>query len=143
MGAYCCHGNQTKRQITINLGIFNCPYPSNICTKLEAYCFSGFGVVINFIFYFIYFFLNLMLPWQPNTIVTGHKTHKLCRQSSTDHNCQIWFTLLHWLWQTAIQPFFHYMSMGVFFYFNYNQAKRQITIILAIFKSPYPSNILT
>ena len=41
MGAFSCHGNQTKRQITTILPIFNCPYPSNICTKLESYCFSG------------------------------------------------------------------------------------------------------
>ena len=36
MRAFCCHSNQTKRQITINLAILNCPYPSNICTKLES-----------------------------------------------------------------------------------------------------------
>ena len=34
MGAFCCHGNQTKRQITIILAILNCPHPSNICTNL-------------------------------------------------------------------------------------------------------------
>ena len=43
MGAFCCHGNQTKRQITIILAILNYPYPSNICIKLQSYCFSGFG----------------------------------------------------------------------------------------------------
>ena len=48
MGAFCCHGNQTKRQITIILAILNFPHPSNICTKLESYCFSGLeGVVIQ------------------------------------------------------------------------------------------------
>ena len=48
MGAFCCHGNQTKRQITIILAISNCPYPSNTCTKLRSYCLSGFeGVVIQ------------------------------------------------------------------------------------------------
>ena len=46
-----------------------------------------------------FFFLNLMLPWQPNKIVTGHKTHKLVRQSSNDYNCQIWLTSLHRLWR--------------------------------------------
>ena len=46
MGAFCCHVNQTKRQINIILAILHCPYPSNICTKLESYCFSGFEVVI-------------------------------------------------------------------------------------------------
>ena len=34
MGAFCCHGNQTKSQITIILAIFKCPYQSNILTKL-------------------------------------------------------------------------------------------------------------
>ena len=43
MGAFCCHGNQTKNQIITILAILNCPYQSNICTKLESYCFSGFG----------------------------------------------------------------------------------------------------
>ena len=38
--------------------------------------------------------------------------------------------------------FFHYKSMGPFNCHS-NQAKRQITIILDIFKSPYPSNIPT
>ena len=47
-----------------------------------------------------FIFFNLMLPWQPNKIITGHKTHKLGRQSSNDHNCQIWFISHHWLpWQ--------------------------------------------
>ena len=30
MGAFCCHGNQTKSQITIILTIFKSPYQSNI-----------------------------------------------------------------------------------------------------------------
>ena len=30
---------------------------------------------------------------------TGHITHKLGKQSSNDHNCQIWFTSLHVLWR--------------------------------------------
>ena len=33
MGAFCCYGNQTKRQIIIILAILNCPYPSKICIK--------------------------------------------------------------------------------------------------------------
>ena len=37
---------------------------------------------------FIFFFSNLMLPWQPNKIVTGHKTHKLGRQSSNGHTAK-------------------------------------------------------
>ena len=34
MGAFCCHGNQTKRQTIKVLAFWNCPYQSNICTKL-------------------------------------------------------------------------------------------------------------
>ena len=62
-----------------------------------SYCFfngSGGAVIQK-----IPFFFNLMLPWQANKIVTGHQTHKLGRQPSNDHNCQIWFTPLHWLWR--------------------------------------------
>ena len=82
MGALCCHGNQTKRQTAELLALLNCPMPSIICTKLESYCFSGFGgAVIKK----IHFFFNLMLPWQPNKMATGHQTHKLGRQSSNDH----------------------------------------------------------
>ena len=63
MENFCCHGNQTKKQIGRLITIFNCPYPFNICTKLESYCFSGFGrVVIKK----IPPFWNLMLPWKPN-----------------------------------------------------------------------------
>ena len=32
MGAFYCHGNQTKSQITIILAIIKSPYPSNILT---------------------------------------------------------------------------------------------------------------
>ena len=49
--------------------------------------------------FFFFFFLNLMLTWQPNKIATGHQTYKLGRPLSKDHNCQIWFTPLHWLWR--------------------------------------------
>ena len=44
-------------------------------------------------------FQNLMLTWQPNKMTTGHKTHKLSRQSSNDHNNQTGFTSLPWLWR--------------------------------------------
>ena len=65
-----------------------------ICTKLESYCFSGFGgVVIKE----KSFFQLTLLPWKPNKIATGHETHKLGRQSLNNHNCQIWFTSLHCL----------------------------------------------
>ena len=33
MEAFCCHGKQTKRQITIILAVFNCYYLSNICNN--------------------------------------------------------------------------------------------------------------
>ena len=49
------------------------PYLFNICTKLESYCFSGFGVVVKK----KNPFFNLMLPWKPNKTATGHETHKL------------------------------------------------------------------
>ena len=43
MGAFCCHGNQSKRQITIILAILKGPYPSNIPTKLGTNHLNGFG----------------------------------------------------------------------------------------------------
>ena len=46
MGALCCHGNQTKRQINKILAIFKGPQPSNILTKLGTNCFNGFGGVV-------------------------------------------------------------------------------------------------
>ena len=47
IGAFCCCGNQTKRQITIILANLNCLNPSNICTKLDSYSFSGFKGVVT------------------------------------------------------------------------------------------------
>ena len=41
MGAFCCHGNQTKMQIGKLLAILNCPYQSNIPTELETNRFSS------------------------------------------------------------------------------------------------------
>ena len=46
MRALSCHGNQTKRQITIILAIFKGPNPSNILTKLGTNHFNGFGGVV-------------------------------------------------------------------------------------------------
>ena len=83
-----------------------------------------------------------MLSWQPNKIITGHKTHKLGRQPSNDHNCQIWFTLLQWLWRKCNLTIFLCKSMGVFCCLG-NQTKRQIGRLLAIFSCPYPFNICT
>ena len=75
MEAFCCQGNKTKGQITITLAILNCPYPSIICTKLESHTASV--VLEEMSFKKNPFFLNLMLPWQPNKMANGHKTHKL------------------------------------------------------------------
>ena len=46
MGAFCCHGNQTKGQITIILAIFKSPYQSTILTKLGTNRINGFGGVV-------------------------------------------------------------------------------------------------
>ena len=86
--------------------------------------------------------LKPKVAWQPNKMATGHKTHELGRQSSHDHNCQIWFTSLHWLWRKCNLTIFPYKYMGTFCCHG-NQTKRQITIILAILNCPYPSNICT
>ena len=60
------------------------------------------------------FFFNLMLPWQPNKMVTGHKTHNLGRQSSKDHTCQIWFISLYWLWRKCNLTIFPLKAYGSF-----------------------------
>ena len=54
-------------------------------------------ILLQWFWHLNFFFLNPMLLWQPKKMATGHKTHELGRQTSTDHNCQIWFTSLHWL----------------------------------------------
>ena len=99
-------------------------------TKLEAYCFSGFGVVG---IQRIPFFRNLMLPWQPNKMITGHKTHKLGRQSSNDHKITakyIHITAL--VMEKMLINHFPIMSMGAFCCHG-NQTNWKISIILAIF----------
>ena len=55
-----------------------------------------------------------MLRWKPNKMATGHETHKLGRQSSNDHNCQIWFTSLHWLWRKCNLTIFPLHVYGSF-----------------------------
>ena len=77
-----------------------------------------------------------------NNIVTGHKTHKLGRQSSNDHNCQIWFTSLQWLWRKCNLTIISYKSMGAFCCHG-NQTKSHIGRLLAFFSCPYPFNICT
>ena len=89
-----------------------------------------------------FFFFNLMLQWQPNKMATGHQTQKLGRQSFNDHNCQIWFTSLQWLWRKCNLIIFPLYVFGSFCCHG-NQTKRQNTIILAILNCPYPSNICT
>ena len=44
-----------------------------------------------------------MLPLQPNKMAAGHQTHKLGRQSSDDHNCQIRFPSLQMVMQNKMQ----------------------------------------
>ena len=46
MGAFCCHGNQTKGRITIILANFKSPYQRNIFTKLETNRINDFGGVV-------------------------------------------------------------------------------------------------
>ena len=82
-----------------------------------------------------FFFLNFMWPWQPNKMATGHKTHKLESQSSNDHNCQIWFTSFHCLWENAIFPFFNYKSKEAVCCPG-NQTNRQTGIPLAVLNCP-------
>ena len=99
-------------------------------------CFTGSSFPAGFTSCFT------ILPWQPNKMATGHKTHKLGRQSSNDHNCQIWFTSLHVLWRKCNLTILisHFKSMRPFSCHS-NQTKSQITIILPIFKSSYLNNI--
>ena len=54
-------------------------------------------LVLHRVFFTCWCFTNFnfkILPWQLNKMVTGHKAHKLGRQSLNDHSCQIWFTFL-------------------------------------------------
>ena len=54
-----------------------------------------FLLVLNRLFFPCWCFTDLkILPWQPNKMVAGHKTHKLGRQSSNNHYSQIWFATL-------------------------------------------------
>ena len=81
-----------------NFSYFKLPLPKQHLYKLESYYFGGYGgdVIKKHSFFFL---KHVMLPWQPNKMAISHKTYKLGRQSSNDHNCQIWFTSLHWLWR--------------------------------------------
>ena len=89
----------------------------------------------------ILFFLNLMLPWQPNKMATGHQTHKLGRQSSYDIiTAKYGSHHFTGYGANANKSFSNYKSMGAFCCYG-NQTKKHITIILAIFNSPYPNNI--
>ena len=93
--AFCCLGNQSESQITIILAILNCPYP-------KAVHLYKIRIILLDWFWKFLFFLNLILPWQPNKIAIGHKKYKLGKHSSSDHNCQTWFTSVHVFGENAI-----------------------------------------
>ena len=72
-----------------------------------------------------------ILPRQPNKMVTGHKTHKLGRQSSNDHNCQLMVQITSN--DMKKMQFNHFLIVSLWVLSNVsNQTKRQITITLAI-----------
>ena len=73
MGVFCCHGNQTKKQITIILAPLNCPYPSNICKELEPYCLNGFGEVVIRKISFLK--LNVAMATKQNSHWSYHHSH--------------------------------------------------------------------
>ena len=139
MKAFCCHGNQTKRQITIILAILDCPYQSTICTKLESYCFSGFEVVVI-----------KKIPFSKNECCHGNQTKWLLvikHINWVDNHQKIIsakYGSHHFsgYGKNAIKLFSHYKSMKAFCCHG-NQTKRQITIILAILDCPYQSTICT
>ena len=89
------------------LSIFNCPYPFNICTKLESYYFSGFGGLVNEKIFFFF----LILPWKPNKILTGHERHKLGRPSSNVITAKYGSHHFTGYEENAISPFSHYISL--------------------------------
>ena len=132
MGAFCCHGNQIKRQVNKILAFLDCPHPSNICTKLESYCCH-----LKSSFFKIKCCHDNQTKWP---LVIKHinwvdKHQMIITAKYGSHHFSGYG-------ENAVEPFSHYKSMGAFCCHG-NQTKSQITIILAIFKSPYQSNILT
>ena len=75
MGAFCCHGSQTKKQTGKLLAILP-------LVKLHLYQISHTASVVLeemsitylFIYLFIFYYSNLILPCQPNKMATGHQT---------------------------------------------------------------------
>ena len=61
VGAFCCNGNQTKRQITTILAILNCPYKQHLY-QIRVILLQWFWRSCH-----LSFFFNLMLLWQQNT----------------------------------------------------------------------------
>ena len=91
MGAFCCHGNQTKGQTAKFLAVV-------LIVLCQATFVPNKSPTASVVFEELSFKNSfLVLPWQPNKMATGHQTHKLGRQSSYDHKCEIWFTSLQWL----------------------------------------------
>ena len=87
--------------MTIISAILNCPYPKAVhLYKIRIILLDWFWRRCHLKNSF--FFLNLILPWQPNKIAIGHKKYKLGKHSSNDHNCQTWFTSLHVFGENAI-----------------------------------------
>ena len=65
MGTFCCHGNQTKRQIIIILAILNSPYPSNshnASVVLEEMSFN----------FFFFFEFNVAMETQHTNWADNH-----------------------------------------------------------------------
>ena len=118
-----------KFSIYLNRRVFvmNCPYPFNICTKSESYCFSGFwGVVIKNNPFFKF---NVAMETKQNGHWSWNAKKWVDNHQMIDHNCQIWYTSLHWLWRKCNSTIF---PLCLWELSVANQTKRQITIILAI-----------
>ena len=117
-----------------------------------SYCISGLGgdFIYLFIFYlFIFIFCCFFIECCHcnKTKLPLVIKHELDRQSSIDHNCQIWFISLHWLWRKCNLSIFPIVSLWEFS--DAMTTKRLVTIILAGHHNfsylyiPYLSNILT
>ena len=101
-------------------------------------------LVLNSLFFLLvlYEFPTLkIMPWQLNKMVSGHKTCKLGRQSSNNHNCQICLTSLHWLWRKCNLTIFPLQVYGSFL-LPWQSNQRQTGNILAILNCSFPRNIL-
>ena len=79
-----------------NFSYFGLPLPKQHLYQIKNHTAVAVFKELSFI---KFLFQNWMLPWQPNKMTTGQRTLKLGRQSSNDHNCQVWFVSLQWLWR--------------------------------------------